>query len=247
MESQIKPMSLAELRAKLAGAASIPKPAPKAEPLIEVAEPSEELPEEIEEQPAKQVEQPAITSHEAINREAWLGKALGMLSNSLAKVMHCKLSVGYGPNRRGTKRLQAHSIPAHETADKIPQVFISPVAQTSHEALTLLVSELAHLVDPVRANGIRLIYGLVRNELKNERDFEWTAKPALAKIFDSIIASIGEYPHAGIIVGEYKAREMQPKLECLESGYKLRMARMWLDKHGPPICPCHKQPMTEVK
>jgi len=36
------------------------------------------------------------------------------------------------------------------------------------------------------------------------------------------------------------------KVICAEgSGYTARVTRKWLTQYGPPICPCHKEPMIE--
>jgi hypothetical protein len=197
--------------------------------------------------PAKTEETPVTTD---TTREAWLDQAWAVLTKHFSETTswpinlpEVRLSVGFARGKRPGKKLTAQTI--FETEDKKPQVFVTPVATSATAVLTLLVEQIA-IIRAKRYNESLA--------LSQARCGLITASPAcptttlaggnLEKALASIVAKIGTYPHAAV-TSSYTPRDSGGvKVQCSESGYKLRISEKWLAKYGAPICPHCSQRMT---
>ena len=57
--------------------------------------------------------------------------------------------------------------------------------------------------------------------------------------FLAIESTLGAYPHSAVKASAHVPRDSAaPKVECIKTGYKARIATAWLKKYGAPKCPC---------
>lgn len=188
-------------------------------------------------------------------REAWLEAAVSEIV-PLFEELHetvplMRVSVGW-PGGRGRKD---HAIgqcwATSHAADGVAQVFISPTLDHKDvvKVLATLTHEMVHVVDDC-ASGHRGRFAKMAKALGLVGKMTATsAGPALEATLIVIAAVLGPYPHAALTGGPSDGPGKQTtrmiKVQCATSDYIVRMTRRWLDSVGPPVCPCHGQPMVE--
>ncbi|MEU4568633.1 hypothetical protein [Micromonospora sp. NPDC023956] len=185
-------------------------------------------------------------------REAWLVEAIEAMRPLFAEVGEeiptVRVSVGW-PGGRGKKgNVIGQCWNSHAAADKVAQVFISPVLDKAADVLATLAHELVHAVDDCQsghkgrfakvAKGIGLAGKMTATHAGEE----------LAQKLAAMSDFLGPYPHARLAnpsagQGEKKQSTRMIKCQC-ECGYTARTTRKWLDEVGPPLCPCNREPMT---
>lgn len=74
------------------------------------------------------------------------------------------------------------------------------------------------------------------------------AGPGFAWI-EPLLLAVGAFPHAplnfnGLKSGPKTQKGRMLKAKCEECGYVVRVTRLWLEKIGPPLCPCNEEPMS---
>lgn len=218
----------------------------KEKPKAEVAKPKAEKPK-----PAK-VKDSKLGENS--NREKWLMAARAIMHDYFwekkkVNLPEFRVSVGFSQGQRGTDKLKGQTKFGHETTDGIAQVFITPVAQDSHHALTLLLIEAARICSGRKAgrrfDQIALALGLVYQGAATSTTCEYYATAPILALFNSIVEKIGAYPHAAIRADAVKKQTVRQLLtKCLVTGYKARTTEKWLTQFGAPICPCCKTVMT---
>jgi hypothetical protein len=222
-----------------------PKPAPKAKAPVPAPKAPNKTPAP-KPVPGK-APAPAPGDGGDANREAWLTQALEALREVHPNLTTARVSVGYGPNRRGTKRLLGYTVPGSHTVDGVPQLFVTPVAETAAEALTVLSFEACRATAAEKLTATALGIGLVRNDDKSERaaPFKPMLHSDLAKLFATIETQLGPYPHAGIKPDAYRPRDSGGiKVSCANGkGYVARVSQKWISAHGAPLCGCCQQVM----
>lgn len=139
---------------------------------------------------------------------------------------------------------------SHTTADKTPQVFVSPVLSDAGQVLETLTHELIHAWDDCKS-GHRGDFAKLAKRVGLEGKMTAThAGDALKARLDEIAAQLGDYPHARLSTGdrdgqgEKKQTTRMIKCECDACGYTARTTRKWLDEVGAPLCACNREPMT---
>ena len=194
-------------------------------------------------------------------REAWLERAIDALRPTfetagypLPKRIH--VSVGF-PSRGGLRG--THGVTLGQcwgsnagcdvSTDKAPHIFISPLHTDPVAVLDTLVHELAHAAAPSGAkHGAKFVkvcnaVGLTEDKPKSRR-----AGAALIAELARLNVELGDWPHAALDArGLPKAQAARlVKVSCEACGYTCRVARVWLDGPGAPICPQDEQPMQEA-
>jgi hypothetical protein len=189
-------------------------------------------------------------------REEWLVAAVAKLSDLFAAIGETvpavRVSVGW-PGGRGSKNAvigQCWATAA--SADKVAQLFVSPVLADATRVLDVLSHELVHAIDDCQS-GHKGRFTKVAKALGLEGKMTATVAGATLKAqLDEIAAELGAYPHAALAnaqgaEGPKKQGTRMLKVECAQgSGYIARMTRSWLDSYGAPICPCHNEVMLEA-
>lgn len=189
-------------------------------------------------------------------REAWLVAAVDALRPLFSEVGEdlppVRVSVGW-PGGRGKKNAVIGQCWATSAAaDKVAQLFISPVLDDAVRVLDVLAHELIHAIDDV-TSGHRGRFAKIAKAVGLEGKMTATvAGDDLKARLEGLAADLGDYPHAALgatadgAEGPKKQGTRMLKVECAEgSGYVVRMTRKWLDEYGAPKCPCHGSTMLE--
>jgi hypothetical protein len=190
-------------------------------------------------------------------REAWLIAAVDGLRPLFAElgeeVPAVRVSVGFTGGRGNRAATIGQCWATAASADKVAQVFVSPVLADPIAVLAVLVHELVHAVDDCQS-GHKGRFGKIARALGLEGKLTATTAgdELIAKLRETS-SDLGEYPHAALGAGDgaegpKKQGTRMLKVECAEgSGYVVRMTRKWLDEFGAPTCPCHSEQMVEAE
>lgn len=206
-------------------------------------------------------------------REDWLTDAVAALAVLYEEVDYTlppvRVSVGW-PGGGSMSMVIGQCWAKRAASDDVAQVFISPILDYSVRVLDVLAHELIHAIDENESGHQGRFVKIARAIGLDGPPTATTAGPALSYRLGQIAAKLGPYPHARlktidelILVGgvprlspkgprlkadgPVKQGTRMLKLVCVEnSGYKVRTTRHWLDLIGPPLCPCHREPMLEV-
>ncbi|TDC28355.1 SprT-like domain-containing protein, partial [Micromonospora sp. KC213] len=187
-------------------------------------------------------------------REAWLAEAVDALKPVFeaagATVPAVRVSVGWpgGKGRAQMNRVIGQCWSSASSADKVPQVFISPTLDDPGVILATLAHELVHAVDDCKSGHKAGFARLARGIGLTGKMTATVAGDGLKATLAEVAAFLGPYPHARLTAGAGTKGEKsqtcrQLKVECPKSGYIARTTKRWLDEAGAPICPCHREPM----
>lgn len=189
-------------------------------------------------------------------REEWLVAAIDRLAPIFDAVGEqlptVRVSVGWpgGRGKKGSVIGQCWSSAA--SADKVAQLFISPVLADAARVLDVLAHELVHAIDDCESGHKGRFAKIAKGIGLTGKMTATVAGPELKAALDAISVELGPYPHAALALGDgadgpKKQGTRMLKVECAEgSGYVVRMTRKWLDEYGTPKCPCHDLPMVEA-
>ncbi|MFD6638362.1 hypothetical protein ACFWDN_21375 [Micromonospora chalcea] len=199
-------------------------------------------------------EAPAEVPAETVaTREAWLMGAVEALTPVFAEqgatLPAVRVSVGW-PGGRGKKNaVIGQCWNSHASADKVPQVFISPVLDDAAQVLATLVHELVHAWDDCKS-GHKGDFAKLAKRLGLEGKMTATVAGEVLKArLAEIAEALGVYPHARLSTGEGGAGEKKQttrmlKVECADCGYTARTTKKWLEEVGAPLCPCNREEMV---
>lgn len=199
---------------------------------------------------------PATLATKFSTREEWLVAAVEKLAPLFVvlageNLPRVRVSVGW-PGGRGKKNsVIGQCWATSQSADKVSEVFVSPVLDEDLRVLDVLAHELVHAVDDCQS-GHRGRFAKIAKAIGLEGKMTATvAGDKLKERLQTIAADLGAYPHAALAPqaegadGGKKQGTRMLKAECAEgSGYKVRLTRQWIDEFGFPFCPCHKTEMT---
>lgn len=189
-------------------------------------------------------------------REEWLVAAVEALAPLFAELGETlpavRVSVGWpgGSGRKNSVIGQCWATAA--SADKVAQLFISPVLDDAVRVLDVLAHELVHAVDDCQSGHKGRFAKIAKGLGLTGKMTATVAGDDLKAKLEGIVEELGEYPHAALASaqgadGPKKQTTRMMKVECAEgSGYKARMTRQWLEEFGAPICPCHEERMIEA-
>lgn len=189
-------------------------------------------------------------------REEWLVAATAALAPLFEEIGETlptvRVSVGWpgGRGKKGNVIGQCWSTVA--SADKVAQLFVSPVLVDANRVLDVLAHELVHAVDDCESGHKGRFAKIAKGIGLTGKMTETVAGDALKAKLDAISAELGVYPHAALANtqgadGPKKQGTRMLKVVCAEgSDYKVRMTRKMIDDYGLPVCPCHGVPMIEA-
>ena len=206
---------------------------------------------------AHRVSLPLINLHPMnpipLTREAWLLFAINHLAPIFTEagytVPRVRVSCAVpATSKRGNAVGQCW--PTSRSADQVNEIYISPVHADPIEVLDTLTHELVHAVDDCKNRHgaefkkIALAVGL-QGKMR-EASAGPQLKARIEKIAAVLIAEIGPYPHAKLMVDGaiYEQARKPARAECPHCKFKISMFRQYLDI-GPPICPKDMVPMEK--
>lgn len=176
-------------------------------------------------------------------REAWLTEANKHLAALLAEagmeLGKVQVSVGYPVGKRNLNAVIGQCWAGEATEDGTKSIFINPNQSDPVRILDILLHEDIHAGDNCKS-GHRGEFARVARAVGLEGKLTATvAGPALKEKLEKIVAELGEYPHAKmVIVNQAKQTTRMLKLVCAHTGYIVRTTDKWLEAYGAPICPC---------
>lgn len=187
----------------------------------------------------------------AKTREEWLERAVARIRKEIFAPAGIdasravRVSVGW-PGGRGKKNSvigQCWNTAA--AADKVPQIFISPVLADGGRVVDVLIHEMIHAVDDCKSGHKGAFVAMARSVGLEGKPTSTVAGEALKAKIVKITTALGEYPHAALSTGARGPKQgtRMLKVSCPECGYTARTTAKWLDTMGAPICPCNEEPM----
>lgn len=194
-------------------------------------------------------------------REQWLEAAVKLLKAKVFKgltyekkgepepiavtIPEVRVSVGW-PGGRGPKaKTIGQCWKSHVAADKVIQVFISPVVSKPDEVLAVLTHELIHASDD-GASGHRGHFSKVAKKIGfTGKMTETVPGEELKELLKPLAAQLGTYPHGALrqeskpIVQKTYMLKLSASPDCVDCdpAYKIRMTQKWLEEAGAPLCP----------
>ena len=176
----------------------------------------------------------------SITREEWLNKGVELLKPLFKEngytVPNVKVSVGF---TGGSKNSIGTCWNAKVTGDNIAQIFIHPKIDDSSRVLDILAHELIHAIFP--QDGHRGNFPKCAKAIGLTGKMTATiASPELKEFLATIIAEIGDIPHAKLnynTSAKKKQTTRMVKLEC-SCGYIVRTSRSNIENRGLPLCSC---------
>jgi hypothetical protein len=201
-------------------------------------------------------------------REEWLIAATALMRTEVFEpkeitIPAVRLSVGWPGGRADQSTTGGQCWKSAMSADKIPQVFVSPIVDDAAQVLEVLGHELIHAVDDCESGHRGAFAKMMKTVGYEGKMTGCTAGQSLKDIYALLLIELGDYPHSKLgVAGDAgqdpdggaespkKQGTRMLKVSCqspdLEGeAYSVRMTRKWLDLYGAPICPCHGVEMIE--
>lgn len=184
----------------------------------------------------------------APNREAWLDRAVGRLSERFARHGYSvpAVRVGVGWPSTGDNKHVGQCWPRHASGGGLNEIFISPVEADPVEVLDTLMHELVHAVDDCEHRHGKAFRAIALKVGLQGPMRQAGAGPELQAWLRELAHELGPYPHHTLTVEKHpRPARRGGKAECPEPGCDYRLAiRRKLLRHGAPWCPVHGVEMT---
>jgi hypothetical protein len=196
--------------------------------------------------------QPMVTP-DILNREHWLERlvqgVMPIFREAELEVPPVHISVGFPSKNalgKGSRRIGECWAPTSSPGG-IPNIFISPLLVDPVKVAGVTIHELLHAAVGVEAGhkgpfkrGMKKV-GLTGKATATDESPE-----LVERLKGDILPVLGDYPHAGLVFTgkEKKQTTRMLKVTCSTCGYTARTTKQWLDKVGPPLCPCNGEAMV---
>lgn len=204
----------------------------------------------LKEMPRLREKAPTKAKHKT--REQWLEAAVNLLTKKLFEpaeftVPAVRVSVGWPGGRGKKKGVVGQCFASVTAADKVAQIFVSPVSGDPVTVLATVAHELVHAIDDCKSGHKGDFIKIAR---KIGFEHAWTSSDNrsqdLSDKLETYAEKLGEYPHAVIRLEERPTvqKTYMLKVMCPEDDdYFVRMTQTKLDEYGAPKCPCHNEEM----
>ncbi len=189
----------------------------------------------------------------AKNREAWLTRCAKLLEPHFRKLAGIdsmppyRVSCGF-PHKRaaGRNRTIGQHRPPSRSADKLSEIFISPVLDDPMTVAATLCHELVHAA-PESGTGHGKEFGRIARAMGLAGKLTATVPGELFKqLAEPMLKKLGPYPHGALDANTAAVASQSTRLlkaSCEECGYVVRVTRKWALEVGTPLCPCNQEPM----
>lgn len=175
-----------------------------------------------------------------ITREDWLNAVLhGTVKTLLNEAgtdvpADCRVSVGFPGGGSARKRI-GECWPRARSADKVNEIFLSPVLRDPMQILETLVHEAIHASDDC-ASGHKGHFARVARRVGLEGKLTATyAGPVLKGRLQAVLDAMPPLPHGALMLGGIKKQTTRLiKHECEACGAIWRMT----SKYAAVLCPC---------
>ena len=120
--------------------------------------------------------------------------------------------------------------PRSRSADKVNEIFLSPIMSDTITVLDVLTHELVHAIDDCK-HGHKAPFRKIAVAVGLEGKMTSTvAGEALTAKLETIRGTLGDYPHGELTPPKPKQKSRQLKLECNDCGAVWRMSRQWMEQ-----------------
>lgn len=177
-------------------------------------------------------------------REDWLIQAVHLsraIFDAKGRSLPAKVRISCGfPSTFTRSQTLAECWADTDSADGAFEIMISPTLADSRDVLAQVVGALAHALPGAMSPtsqayaeacadmGLSPVGDSWRKVIPSE-DF--------SDLFDEVIESLGEYPHAALLAGTRKVQSTRMlKAQCPKCGYTVRLSGKWAAV-GLPLCP----------
>jgi hypothetical protein len=184
-------------------------------------------------------------------REAWLSEAVTRLKQNVfpasIEIPVVRVSIGW-PSKGGLSkknRTIGECWKYSVSAEKIPQIFISPTLDDTITILATLVHELIHAWDDCES-GHKGKFAKAARQVGLEGKLTAThvsVGSALWTQLDAISEGLGKFPHGALVMTELEQQRPKQTTRMLKlvapdcCGYTARTTAKWINEVGFPSCP----------
>jgi hypothetical protein len=167
-------------------------------------------------------------------------------AEGLNHLQHLHVSTGF-PSRGGLTKVIGECWKAKASEDETTHhIFINPRLTDIVEVVATLAHEMVHAADDGENKHKGVFVKMVRDMGLEGKATATVAGAAFAEWARGIDATIGSYPHSGLVplmeVKKQGTRMLKLEADCC--GYVVRTTQKWIDV-GYPSCPCDN-PMQEA-
>jgi len=149
------------------------------------------------------------------NRETWLLKATNQLQSKVFTPVNLtiphdvKISCGFAiGSRAGAKKMTLGVChPRSHSEDSVNEIFMSPQIDDSIQTLGTLAHELIHAIDDCKSGHGKAFRDMAHAIGLTGKMTSTTETPELVEILKTIVADLGEYPHAKLNLISVQNRE----------------------------------------
>lgn len=182
-----------------------------------------------------------MTNDSSKQREAWLHAATVEIAQHWAKqsvTVPADVHVSCGVPGGGSPRKRIGECwPRSRSKGNVNEVFINPVLSKSLEVLDVLGHELIHAVDDCQS-GHGKMFTKISKTVGYTGGKHSAAKAEMVAFFTTLVAQLGEYPHAATILKTKSQKENTGlhKFACPEHGDVLYSTAKMVSEYGMPRC-----------
>lgn len=177
-------------------------------------------------------------------RESWLAQAIDSLRPTFAAhgvTLPARIRIACGfPSTFTRSGTLAECWADTESADQTFEVLISPTLADPAPVLAQVIGAVAHAAPGAMSHTSTAYIELAANLGLCPAGENWRMVQGaedFAENYAKVLADLGPYPHAPLIVGQRKVQSTRMlKAICPSCGYTVRLSAKWADK-GLPLCP----------
>ena len=131
--------------------------------------------------------------------------------------------------------------------DGVPQIYVSPVVDSSEDVASILVHELIHAAVGTDCGHKGPFVRTMKALGLTGKPTHAMAGPELLERIKPLLTDLGDYPHVSIDFSKApKQGTRLLKLSCPDCGYTVRTTQKWLDV-GLPTCVCGSEMESEAR
>lgn len=188
-------------------------------------------------------------------REAWLTRATRRITRKWNKLGvaipgDVQLSCGF-PGGGSPRRRIGECWPRSRSAQKVNQVFVSPLLDKPFEALDVLGHELLHAADDCKSKHGRVFTKLSGRVGYSGGKTSSAESEAAVKFIEQLMKALGPYPHGALALApkKLKLNAGLHKFECTDGEHSdvLYSTAKNVEELGAPKCRCCGADMEPAK
>lgn len=191
-----------------------------------------------------------------MHREEWLSTLAGKLTDVVQTqtdkdMPKYRISVGF-PSRGALstkKRVIGQCWSGLVSPSGHSELFISPMIDDPMVVAATVAHEMLHANVGTKEGHGKVFSRAAKKIGLDGKPTATFAGPRFIEAATPILKEVGPYPHEALILNTNAVRQTTNmlKVQCGDCKYTARTTAKWLERHGPPICPCNMEPMLRRK